>query len=339
MSTKPTKLSYFELLDQFWRLDAERSFTANETRLYFYLLNQFNSARWGAKICRRTNQVAADLNADHKTINTARLILETRGLVSYEAGNKVIAATWRLAYGAAGDGPEMDGNNSRQSESDCSQIDGKNYRSSGSNTADSSGMDGKNSRLYKEKNKTSSVVEEKEEEDPTPAAHAAAVGAEKKIENDLASLPAQPTAPTIAPPDAVASPKPAKPRASGSEPEHFPAFWQAWPKKEGRLDAARAFAKLSADDQAAAASRADTWLTSRPDLLDPARYRFIPHASTWLNQQRWTDEAPITSTAFPASNHGYANTYPTQRSANGAKPTANAGQMARALSQLARQSG
>ena len=157
----------------------------------------------------------------------------------------------------------------------------------------------------------------------TPAADAAA-GPEKKIEAVEAShsLPTEPTAPTIAP-RCEAPPKPKAPPKASTEPEHFPAFWAAWPKKEGKLDAVRAFAKLSADDQAAAASRADTWLTARPDLADPARFRFIPHASTWLNQQRWTDEAPAPS-AFHSASHSHANrtsTPPSGRPQPGEKPT------------------
>lgn len=107
------------------------------------------------------------------------------------------------------------------------------------------------------------------------------------------------------------------PAASG-EPEHFPAFWAVWPKKEGRLDAARAFAKLPADDQAAAAGRAAAWLTAHPDLSDPGRFRFIPYASTWLNQQRWTDEAhAIPATAFNSAPHANAS-FPNRPAARGA---------------------
>lgn len=166
----------------------------------------------------------------------------------------------------------------------------------------------------------------------TPAAHAAAVGSKKNKGESLASA-AQPTAPTIAPPVAAAPPAPKAKPAKAGEPEHFAGFWAAWPKKEGRFDACRAFAKLSPDDQAAATSRAEAWLTARPDLLDPARYRYIPHASTWLNQQRWTDQAPAISLTANPSTHATASTGSPYlaRPANGAKPTANAGKLSRAL--------
>ncbi|MBH8569377.1 hypothetical protein KB206_10810 [Microvirga sp. STS02] len=177
----------------------------------------------------------------------------------------------------------------------------------------------------------------------TGAADAAAAGSKKNKDEELAdidvaqSATAQPAAPTPAP-RCEAPPKPAKAdkkdkAAKSGEPEHFPAFWAAWPKKEGKIDAQRAFAKLAADDRAAAASRADAWLTARPDLSDPARYRYIPHASTWLNQQRWTDEAPLISSTANPSAHATASTGSSYgpRPANGAKPSANAGKLSRAL--------
>lgn len=164
---------------------------------------------------------------------------------------------------------------------------------------------------------------------PTPSAVASEGREEKKIEEVLsAPLPADPK--QVVPP--VAAPprkKPGKP----DEPAAFADFWQAWPKKEARADAVKAFAKLASDDQALAASRADTWLAARPDLLDPARYRFIPHATTWLNQARWTDQAP-TAQPFATSSHATATTNSARhasRPANGAKPDADASELAAAL--------
>ena len=144
-------MTYFELIDQFWRLDAACSFTPGETRLYFYLLNQFNTSRWAPKIYRRTNQVAADLNADTKTIDASRRGLEARALVHYVAGNKSMSATWALP---------MHGKNSGQSAADKVDID-RNFSGSFSpNEPNRVEMDGKNSgpirnrrRLEEEENK------------------------------------------------------------------------------------------------------------------------------------------------------------------------------------------
>jgi hypothetical protein len=66
----------------------------------------------------------------------------------------------------------------------------------------------------------------------------------------------------------------------------FDAFWAGYPRKVGRGAAAKAWTKATTKADAAtitAAMVSYSW----PD--DP---QFIPHAATWLNQERWTDEPP-----------------------------------------------
>jgi hypothetical protein len=182
-------MTYFELIDQFWRLDAECSFSAGETRLYFYLLNQFNASRWAAKIYRRTNQVAADLNADAKTVDASRRGLEARTLVRYVAGNKSMSATWAL---------QMDGKNSGQSAAHTVDIDRNFSGSSSPNPADRVEMDGKNSGPIR--NRSRLEVEEENKKN----------GGGLSEEITLASLPAEKevTAPRCdAPPVAATLPE------------------------------------------------------------------------------------------------------------------------------------
>lgn len=70
---------------------------------------------------------------------------------------------------------------------------------------------------------------------------------------------------------------------------HFDAFWQAYPIKVGKGRARLAYDKaLKTTDPATllvAVERfaAETAATER---------RFIPHPTTWLNAERWTDEPP-----------------------------------------------
>ena len=72
-------------------------------------------------------------------------------------------------------------------------------------------------------------------------------------------------------------------------PDRFDEFWDAYGKKVGRGSAEKAFAK--------AAKKADVELliASARDHADWHRRngtedRFIPHASRWLNDERWRDE-------------------------------------------------
>lgn len=77
--------------------------------------------------------------------------------------------------------------------------------------------------------------------------------------------------------------------------EGFLAFWEAYPRKVGKDDAAKAFTKAMARIDAAdpLAVILDGIERAMPGWTDK---QFIPHPATWLNKGRWADEAPeITS--------------------------------------------
>ena len=83
--------------------------------------------------------------------------------------------------------------------------------------------------------------------------------------------------------------------ARGAE---FEAFWQAYPRKTQKQDAARAFAKLapSLGLQAVIFAALD-----RQKLSEQWQRGIIPHGATWLNQHRWEDEMPAASPSRPRS--------------------------------------
>lgn len=66
----------------------------------------------------------------------------------------------------------------------------------------------------------------------------------------------------------------------------FNQFWQAYPRKVAKKAARTAFAKAikiaSIDD---IMRGLDELVRNSPDDI-----RFIPHAATWLNGERWTDD-------------------------------------------------
>jgi hypothetical protein len=70
----------------------------------------------------------------------------------------------------------------------------------------------------------------------------------------------------------------------------FDAFWAAYPRKVGKGAARKAWVKAMSK-------------TDRATIMDavakqhwPADAQFLPHAATWLNQERWTDE-PLDNSA------------------------------------------
>jgi hypothetical protein len=77
-----------------------------------------------------------------------------------------------------------------------------------------------------------------------------------------------------------------EPEKADEQEQAFGAFWSAYPRKQGRKPARKAFDKLDRE----------AWALLVPAVERQKRCRqwqdkqYIPLASTWLRQERWTDE-------------------------------------------------
>jgi DNA replication protein DnaC len=71
----------------------------------------------------------------------------------------------------------------------------------------------------------------------------------------------------------------------------FADFWLLFPKRVARMEAEKAWNRLNGVQRVDALIGLSLW---RPVWLAEGRLGYVPHASTWLNQQRWTDELPTT---------------------------------------------
>ena len=81
------------------------------------------------------------------------------------------------------------------------------------------------------------------------------------------------------------------------KPERFEGFWKFYPRGEGRQAAIRAWDRLQPDDELILRiGRALTLQKASPEWQAGIG---IPHASTYLNQQRWTDEKRENAEAAP----------------------------------------
>ena len=65
----------------------------------------------------------------------------------------------------------------------------------------------------------------------------------------------------------------------------FDEFWSAWPSKRGKADAKKAWAKATRAADPAVIAAAAARFAADPNREDA----FTPHASTWLNGERWND--------------------------------------------------
>ena len=84
----------------------------------------------------------------------------------------------------------------------------------------------------------------------------------------------------------------------------FDEFWKLWPRREGKAAAVKAWAKATkkiSDVQLMGLVRAYVTNPNRPEK------QFIPHAATWLNGERWTDDldAAVTHHHPPTDNWMY----------------------------------
>lgn len=100
----------------------------------------------------------------------------------------------------------------------------------------------------------------------------------------------------ILPPKSPPRGRRAKPTAEW-KPERFEGFWKFYPRGEGRQAAIRAWDRLQPDDELILRiGRALTLQKASPEWQAGIG---IPHASTYLNQQRWTDEKREITEAAP----------------------------------------
>jgi hypothetical protein len=83
------------------------------------------------------------------------------------------------------------------------------------------------------------------------------------------------------------------PQPPKGEPKGFKEFYEAYPRKQGRAPAAKAFAKVVAP---LAQLLAAIELQKRSEQWTKDGGQFIPLPATWLNQCRWEDQ--IDATAF-----------------------------------------
>ncbi len=74
-------------------------------------------------------------------------------------------------------------------------------------------------------------------------------------------------------------------------PPGFDRFWAAYPRKVGKPQAAKAFARLRVDDAVLQAMLRAIAVQSQSPQWRKDGGEFIPHPATWLNGRRWEDDA------------------------------------------------
>lgn len=81
-------MNYIEMINNFWRVDAEYSFTGNETKLYMFLLHTSNRLGWKNPFRLSYRQIELGSTLTVNTVVSARNKLSEAGLISFEVGKK-----------------------------------------------------------------------------------------------------------------------------------------------------------------------------------------------------------------------------------------------------------
>ena len=79
-------MNLYELHNYFWRLDESKSFTGNETRLYFFLLFIANRSFWAEWIDYPDKKMAVNINVSLQVLKSARTRLKESMLIDFVAG-------------------------------------------------------------------------------------------------------------------------------------------------------------------------------------------------------------------------------------------------------------
>ena len=87
----------------------------------------------------------------------------------------------------------------------------------------------------------------------------------------------------------------------------FAEFWEIYPKKVAKKDAERAWKKVSLAEYPEIITSLEKWKLSNGWTKDGGQY--IPNAATWLNGERWKDEAPESCKPYSGPTKTEGGTY------------------------------
>lgn len=89
-------MNYITLMNNFWRKDKTKRFSPLETRLYFYLLDLFNTMNWPGSVRISNKELTHVMDCSVQNLRTARKNLEQTNLISYYPSTRGNPGTYTL---------------------------------------------------------------------------------------------------------------------------------------------------------------------------------------------------------------------------------------------------
>ena len=87
-------------------------------------------------------------------------------------------------------------------------------------------------------------------------------------------------------------------KRDGGVPEGFERFWSAYPRKQAKPPAVKAFAKIQPDDALLTTMLSALARQAASEQWKKDGGQFVPYPASWLNARRWEDEQPIDDDPF-----------------------------------------
>lgn len=79
-------MNYIELINRFWVVNMEHSFTGNEAKLYYFLLHTSNTLYWKNPFRQSDRQIMLGTGISQNSIKSARNKLAQSGLIIFKSG-------------------------------------------------------------------------------------------------------------------------------------------------------------------------------------------------------------------------------------------------------------
>ena len=90
-------MNLFDLLSNFWRVDEQKNFSGNETRLYFFLIHLANRSFWAEWIEFADKRMVANANISLQVLKSSRERLKEADLLDFVArGGHRVKTKYRI---------------------------------------------------------------------------------------------------------------------------------------------------------------------------------------------------------------------------------------------------
>jgi len=121
-------MRYIDLVNNFWRVDEQKGFNGNTTRLYFFLIHLANRSYWASDWLEYGDEkMKVNLGVSADILRTAREKLKQSSLINYVSGGdgKGVKTRYQILTPKGNPNPEPLYNNKTKTKTNINNSNGK----------------------------------------------------------------------------------------------------------------------------------------------------------------------------------------------------------------------